>query len=146
MKIKASFQGHDKWVQKALSKISPITASSMAIEMSILKGRIQYQHLRGPYPTKLSFHTGGRTSGNLKDNIQVEVVRELDDVIGIVGVPSTAWYGKVWEAVDEYKHRKGMTFKNGNPMARPFASPAYDEMEKEFKRNIKDSLIRGLNL
>ena len=145
MKFKVSYQGHDKWVAKALAKLTPTIASSLEGVMATLKGRAQYAYLRGPYPTKLSYHTGGRTSGALRDNIQVAVTRSANEVYGIVGLPSITFYGKIWEAVDEYAHRKGATFKNGSPMARPFVRPAWEDIKKESVYTIRQALAAGLS-
>lgn len=145
MNIKAIFLNHDRYVNKALAKLNPILLSSMERVMAEVKGRAQYKYLRGPYPYRLSFHFHRRTGSALKNNIQT-VVRQLgDSVLGSIGLPQLVWYGKVWEAVDEYAHRVGGTFKNGHPMARPFARPAWEDMKKESVYTIKRALAEGLS-
>ena len=98
MKLKVLYRLHDKWVAKRLERMAPVALGAMETVLSVLKGRVQVEYLHGPYPQRLSFQTGGPTSGNLKDNIQVATYREGDGIIGIVGVrqlPGMVRYGKL---------------------------------------------------
>ncbi len=145
MNVNAKFINQNVWVDKRLMKISPIAAKAMTGAMSEVKGKAQYKYLRGPYPYRLSFHTKGRTGSALKNNLQIVVLEHLGDIYGIIGIPELVKYGKYWEAIDEYKHRRGMAFKGGHPMARPFVEPAWEEMEWEAKRHFKAMLAGGLS-
>lgn len=145
MNWRAEFIGHNIWVDKALMKMNPVLAKAMADAMVKVRGRAIAEHLRGPYPLKLSYFTGSRTAGALSHNIQIGITDSPLGVLGMLLIPMMVFYGKIWEAVDEYAHRVGGTFKNGSPMARPWAHPAFEDMRHETLLSLRAALARGIN-
>jgi len=139
MKFFAKFKFVERIIARREKRIESNLLDSMNYIMSIIKGRAQI-YLSGPYPYRLS-HKFGR--GTLWKQIDIQSQRILYEVVGKLSVGQMAWYGKVWESVGEYAHRKGGVFKCGHPMSRPFARPAYEDIALKIKRTIGEQIVKG---
>lgn len=93
------------------------------------------RYLTGPYPLHLR-----RQTGNLANNIFVKLEARPDSIIATLGVGTKAWYGRIWEGVGEYSHRRGRYFRNATPMWRPFLSPALKDNKRNILRRIWQAL------
>lgn len=144
MKITVTFENYNKWVNKAITKTTPLALKGLTHALTLIKGRAQYAYLTGPAPEHLQVGKKG-TGGALRQNLMFVINSSGDMAEASLVAPSIAWYGAIWEAIGKYKHRKGKMFKNATPMARPFARPAWEDEKEKAQASLLKELVMGLN-
>lgn len=138
MKILAEFKNVEPWVEKRKAKIQTQLGKGMEYVLALIRGRSQAYYLHGPYPTKLRIG-----HGSLLKNIGIKTEVLADKIIGKITIGSLAWYGKIWESVGEYSHRKGGIFpKAGTPKSRPFIRPAFEDLREKINRILKEEGVK----
>jgi len=136
MKITVIVKGHKevaKKVHKDVKQRAYDVFYRAGVEIVSIARR---RYLSGGYPEHL--RVGKVKGGTLRSNVNFKVDTTAEAVLLNLIIPDIAWYGRLWEAVNEYEYRQGEFFRNGTPKARPFFSPAirdyWPKLLEKFRR------------
>jgi len=140
MNIRIEYLNYKEWAAKRKKDAGKAMGRALLYNLKKVIDNSKRKYLSGGYPLNLRVD-----SGSLRNNVRLFNIRtEENEVIANIGVESIAWYGKIWEAVDEYKHRRGRSFGNATPMARPFLKPSWEDMKNVVVRDLHSKLIEAL--